>query len=159
MIRSSSHLPLALLALLAACAGNTPHLEPASHFGTSTRLTCVPYAREVSGIDLQGNAYEWWDEADGVYPRSQSPSVGAVLVFRPYHRMTVGHLAVVSRVESDREILVTQANWLPHRIEHNQKVVDVSECNDWTSVRVWFEPAHALGATTYPTYGFIKPNN
>ena len=47
---------------------------------------------------------------------------------------------------------------LPHRVEHDQPVVDVSPCNDWTQVRVWYEPAHALGRTVYPTYGFILPN-
>ena len=141
---------------LAACAG--PRLESPNHFGTSTHLTCVPYAREVSGIDLQGNAYKWWDEARGVYPRSQRPSAGAVLVFAPHGDMSVGHLAVVTRVDSSRKIRVTQANWLPHRIEHNQPVVDVSPCNDWTAVRVWYEPAHAMGTHVYPTYGFIRPD-
>jgi surface antigen len=121
-------------------------------------MTCVPYAREVSGIDLAGNAYDWWDEADGVYPRGQTPSPGAVLVFAPHGDMRVGHLAVVERVKSAREVLVTQANWLPHRIEHHQPVIDVSGCNDWTAVRVWYEPAHALGSRVYPTYGFIYPH-
>ena len=148
--------PALLCLLLAACGG--PRLEPVSHFGTPTHLTCVPYAREVSGIDLSGDAYEWWDEAAGVYPRSQVPHLGAVLVFAPHGSMSVGHLAVVTSVQDGREILVTQSNWLPHRIEHDQKVVDVSACNDWTSVRVWYEPAHAMGRTIYPTYGFILPN-
>jgi surface antigen len=148
--------PALLCLLLAACAG--PRLEPASHFGTPTHLTCVPYARDVSGIDLSGDAYEWWDEAAGVYPRSQVPHAGAVLVFAPHGDMSVGHLAVVTSVQDQREILVTQSNWLPHRIEHDQPVVDVSPCNDWTSVRVWYEPAHALGRTIYPTYGFILPD-
>jgi len=141
---------------LAACAG--PRLASPSHFGAPTRLSCVPYARAVSGIDLSGDAYQWWDEAAGVYPRSQAPSPGAVLVFAPHGGMRVGHLAVVTAVEDAREIRVTQANWLPHRIERDQKVVDVSPCNDWTAVRVWYEPAHALGARVYPTYGFIRPD-
>jgi surface antigen len=148
--------PALLCLLLAACAG--PRLESPSHFGTPTHLTCVPYARSVSGIDLSGNAYDWWDEAAGVYPRSQVPHDGAVLVFAPHGRMSVGHLAVVTSVQDGRDILVTQSNWLPHRIEHDQQVVDVSPCNDWTSVRVWYEPAHAMGRTIYPTYGFILPN-
>jgi surface antigen len=152
-----NHLRAALLCLtLAACGG--PHLESPSHFGAPTHLTCVPYAREVSGINLSGDAYEWWDEAGGVYPRSQVPRSGAVLVFAPHGDMNVGHLAVVTSVEDGREILVTQSNWLPHRIEHDQPVVDVSAGNDWTEVRVWYEPAHALGRTVYPTYGFILPN-
>ncbi len=141
---------------LAACAG--PRLESPSHFGTPTHLSCVPYARKVSGIDLQGDAYEWWDEAQGVYPRGQVPSVGAVLVLAPRGSMSVGHLAVVTALDSRRKIRVTQSNWLPHRIEHNQPVVDVSPCNDWTAVRVWYEPAHAMGASVYPTYGFIRPD-
>ena len=145
-----------LCVVLASCAG--PRLEPANHFGTPTQLTCVPYARDVSGIDLSGNAYQWWDEAQGVYPRVQMPRAGAVLVFAPHGDMDVGHLAVVTAVEGAREILVTQSNWLPHRIEHDQPVVDVSAGNDWTQVRVWYEPAHALGRSVYPTYGFILPN-
>ncbi len=36
-------------------------------------------------------------------------------------------------------------------------MVDVSPGNDWSAVRVWWAPAHALGATVYPTYGFIAP--
>ena len=145
-----------LCLLLAACAG--PRFESPSHFGTPTRLTCVPYARAVSGIQLSGDAYKWWDEAAGVYPRSQVPHRGAVLVFAPHGGMSVGHLAVVTAVKGKRKILVTQSNWLPHRIEHGQPVVDVSPRNNWTEVRVWYEPAHALGRTTYPTYGFILPD-
>ncbi len=145
-----------LCLLLAACA--VPRLESPSHFGTPTRLTCVPYARAVSGIQLSGDAYKWWDEAAGVYPRSQVPHRGAVLVFAPHGGMSVGHLAVVTAVKGKRKILVTQSNWLPHRIEHGQPVVDVSPRNNWTEVRVWYEPAHALGRTTYPTYGFILPD-
>jgi surface antigen len=141
-----------LFAALAACSG-----PPAANFGTSTNLSCVPYAREVSGIQLDGDAYTWWDEADGQYPRSHTPSPGAVMVFAPHGGMTVGHLAVVTSVQDDREVLVTQANWLPHRIEHDQPVIDVSPYNDWSEVRVWYEPIHAMGGTIYPVYGFILP--
>lgn len=147
-----------LLALgLAACAGG-PRLPSASHFGAPTNLSCVPYARQVSGIQLSGDAYRWWDEADGVYPRAHRPSLGAVLVLKPRGAMDVGHLAVVTALESPREVLVTQSNWLPGRIERNQPVVDVSRNNNWSRVRVWYEPADALGITVYPAYGFILPN-
>lgn len=147
--------PLALCLLLAACGG--PHLESPSHFGTPTHLTCVPYAREVSGIELSGDAYTWWGKAAGVYPRSHKPHDGAVLVLAPHGNMRVGHLAVVTAVQSTRRVLVTQSNWLPHRIEHDQPVIDVSPDNNWTEVRVWYEPAHAMGRTIYPAYGFILP--
>ena len=147
--------PLLMSLCLGACAG--PHLPPPANFGTPTPLTCVPYAREVSGIRLSGNAYRWWSEAAGIYPRSQRPTRGAVLVFAPHGGMVDGHLAMVTAVRSSREILVTQANWLPHRIEHRQPVIDVSPHNNWTEVRVWYAPAHAMGRRIYPTYGFILP--
>ncbi len=142
---------LASLFLLSACA------SPYARYGTATPMTCVPYARATSGIELDGDAYQWWDEAAGRYPRASLPQPGAVLVFKPHGSMTAGHLAVVTALISPRQIEVTEANWLPHRIEHDQPVIDVSENNDWTQVRVWYEPVRALGATTYPTYGFILP--
>ncbi len=151
---------LACFLLLAACGGSHPrtYYEPPSAFGTATPLTCVPYAREVSGIQLSGDAWQWWDEADGVYQRSQSPAQGAVLVFKARHGMESGHLAVVTSIQDSRTILITQSNWLPHRIEHDQPVIDVSPGNDWTEVRVWYEPVHAMGSRVYETYGFILPH-
>lgn len=148
---------LAMALVLAACAGG-PHYESPCNFGMATTLSCVPYAREVSGIDLHGDAYLWWREASGVYPRSHVPRVGAVLVLKPHGPMDVGHVAVVTSIRSRREILVTQANWLPGRIEHGVPVVDVSRRNNWSYVRVWYAPIHALGDTVYPAYGFILPN-
>jgi hypothetical protein len=138
-----------LFLLLASCAG--------PRFGTSTSLSCVPYAREVSGIQLSGDAWQWWGEADGRYPRAHVPSLGAVMVFAPHGSMTQGHLAVVTALVDGRTIRVTQANWLPGRIEGNQPVIDVSPSNDWSAVRVWYEPVQAMGATVYPVYGFILP--
>jgi len=138
-----------LFLLLACCAG--------PRFGTPTSLTCVPYAREVSGIQLSGDAWDWWGEADGLYPRAHVPSVGAVMVFARHGSMSEGHLAVVTAVVDGRTIRVTQANWVPGRIESGQPVIDVSAANDWTAVRVWYEPVRAMGATVYPVYGFILP--
>jgi hypothetical protein len=37
-------------------------------------------------------------------------------------------------------------------------VIDVSPRNDWSLVRVWWPPAGAMGATDYPAYGFIRPD-
>ncbi|OYV49193.1 MAG: CHAP domain-containing protein [Acidocella sp. 35-58-6] len=145
-------LAVLLLACLTACGGGQPNL------GTQTSLTCVPYAREVSGIQLAGDAWAWWDEAAGRYPRSQKPAPGAVLVFKPYGSMTSGHLAVVTSVQDSRDIQVTQSNWVPYRIENNQPVIDVSPANDWTEVRVWYEPVKEMGVTVYPTDGFILPH-
>ncbi|MDE8348966.1 MAG: CHAP domain-containing protein [Acidocella sp.] len=145
-------LAVLLLACLTACQAGHPNI------GTQTKLTCVPYARAVSGIALSGDAWQWWDEAAGLYPRSQTPRRGAVLVFKPYGAMTSGHLAVVTAVQNPRTILVTQSNWVPYRIENDQPIIDVSPTNNWTAVRVWFPPVNAMGVTVYPTNGFILPH-
>lgn len=118
------------------------------------RMSCVPFARADSGIDLSGDAYAWWTHAAGTYARGDVPVPGSVLAFRANVRMRLGHVAVVSRVVNRREIEVDQANWGDGgRITRGVPVIDVSEDNDWTDVRV------ALGdgrfGSVYPTYGFI----
>jgi surface antigen len=128
-----------------------------SYYAPSYRyssLQCVPYAREVSHIDLTGNAYLWWAEAAGRYARGDSPAVGAVLNFRGVGRMPLGHVAVVTDVINSRAILVTQANWVADRITNDVRIDDVSPDNDWTEVRVELGDSSTLGSV-YPTYGFI----
>ncbi len=119
-----------------------------------SRLQCVPYAREVSHIDLSGNAFLWWAEAAGRYARGNNPSVGSVLNFRSIGRMPLGHVAVVTAVLDPRTILVTQANWVPGSITNDVTVQDVSPDNDWTEVRVELGDSSTMGSV-YPTYGFI----
>jgi len=123
-------------------------------------LQCAPYAREVSGIQLFGNAAGWWSQADGKYDRGAAPKVGSVLVFKATHAMRVGHVATVSSIVGDREIKVTHANWSVingHRgqIERNVTVMDVSPNNDWSEVKVWYAPIHDVGLKAYPVYGFV----
>lgn len=117
-------------------------------------ISCVPYARERSGISLPGNAWQWWGNAVGRYARGHSPAYGAVMVFRPIGRMPLGHVAVVSRVVNAREVLVDQANWMPAgQIRLGVPVVDVSPDNDWSEVRVGIGGGHF--GSEYPLYGFI----
>ncbi len=145
--RSASHLHIRSVAGRAH-SGRVRH---AVWFGVS----CVPYARSASGIDLPGNAWEWWSNAAGVYARGSMPKIGSVLTFRSNSRMRLGHVAVVSRVINPREIEVDQANWGPGgHVSQGVAVVDVSEDNDWTAVRVELAEGAAFGAV-YPTYGFI----
>ena len=122
-------------------------------------MWCVPYARAESGIQLSGDAWEWWDAAAGRYDRGQAPRNGAVLVLRRTSRLNDGHLSVVSRVVSAREIRVDHANWAngsaKGRVTLDQPVVDVSPRNDWSMVRVWYPPVNGLGTTSYPAAGFI----
>jgi hypothetical protein len=123
---------------------------PARSFG----ISCVPYARKISGIMVVGNAWQWWDRAEGVYARGDQPEVGSVLNFRANHRMHLGHVAVVTRVVNPREIIVDHANWPHGVVMHNVSVVDVSEANNWSAVRVELGRGDEFGSV-YPTYGFI----
>lgn len=116
---------------------------------------CVAYAREVTGVHLDGNAAAWWPHAEGRYERGHTPQLGAILVFKPYGDMHVGHVAVVSRVVSAREVLVDQANWVRGRVTKAMSVIDASPANDWTSVKVQYGGTHGRDN---PTYGFIYPH-
>lgn len=118
-------------------------------------LQCVPFARENSGIEIQGNAHTWWNSAAGVYERGNRPEVGSVLSFRANGRMVLGHVAVVSKVINSRNVEIDQANWAGRGlISRNIDVVDVSPQNDWTAVRVAIGDSDVFGSI-YPTYGFI----
>jgi surface antigen len=118
-------------------------------------LQCVPYARRVSGIELSGNAYRWWNEADGRYARGQVPEAGAILSFRRSGRMRLGHVAVVTETVNPREVLITQANWPGGgAISKAVPVIDVSPANDWTQVRVGIGHSETYGSV-YRTNGFI----
>ncbi len=120
---------------------------------------CAPYAREISGISLHGAAGGWWAQADGLYDRGNAPKVGSVLAFRATHAMPSGHVATVSKVVDERHVLLDHANWSgPGMIEHAALAEDVSEKGDWSQVRVWYAPIHALGLRAAPAYGFIYSN-
>jgi surface antigen len=122
-------------------------------------LQCAPFARQVSGIEIYGNAHSWWDQAEGRYERGHQPRAGAVLAFAASRSMPVGHVAMVSKVVSDREVLLTHANWSYRGgIERNVRAIDVSPNNDWTDVRVWYGPVGGLGLRSNPAKGFIYPN-
>ena len=125
---------------------------------------CVPFARLMSGIQIFGDARTWWAQAAGKYDRGYTPKAGAVLCFKPTGRMSLGHVAVVTQVLTDRVIQITHANWSMidgdrGHVEKNVTVVDVSPAGDWSQVKVWNDPSRNLGATTYPTYGFIYQDN
>lgn len=149
---------LAAASLLAACGSSSR--APSSSAGASMRvpgISCAPFARELSGIALYGEADSWWHNAAGRYTRNEQPATGSVLVFRRTARLRSGHVSVVTRVVSPRQILVTQANWVPGQVDEDQLVVDVSSRNDWSEVRVWYPPSNTLGTHIYAAHGFIHP--
>ena len=122
-------------------------------------LQCVPYARQVSGIDIRGDAKTWWGQAEGSYRRGSTPEVGAVLAFQATRAMPYGHVATVAKIVDDRTLLLNHANWSrPGMIEREALAVDVSEAGDWSKVRVWYAPTHSLGLREAPAFGFIYPD-
>jgi surface antigen len=120
----------------------------------------VPYARQVSGIQIYGDARTWWNQAADHYERGYRPRVGAVMAFKPHGNMRLGHVAAVSRIINSRTVLLRHANWSPingrrGQIEDDVRAIDVSPDNDWSEVRVWFDPIQDLGGTHWPVQGFI----
>ena len=146
-----------VLAGLTACAGGASRPALSSAGSHAASVECAPYARAVSGIQLYGDAASWWEGAAGRYERGSAPAPGSVLVFERSRRLPAGHVSVVAGLRTPREITVTQANWVHGRISSGEPVVDVSPGNDWSAVRVWWEPSGQLGTTVYPTFGFIGP--
>ena len=144
------------------------YVSKAAHFKSlryaSTRrsygISCVPYAREVTGMEIKGNAKDWWGNAAGIYARGRMPEPGSVLSFRGTARMRLGHVAVVTKVVDARKVIVNHANWRgPGAVDGNIfigiPVIDVSPHNDWSEVRVGLGHTGEYGGTVYPTNGFI----
>lgn len=123
---------------------------------------CVQFVHQVSSFQLSGDAWQWWRAAIGHYDRGRLPETSAVLVFDRSERMRHGHVALVSKVIDRRTIEIDHANWSigsygRGKITRNVRVVDVSERNDWTSVRVWNDVDDCWGRP-YKTMGFIYAN-
>lgn len=121
---------------------------------------CVPFARQASGIQIYGDAWTWWDQAQSRYKRGNQPRVGSVIAFARQTRLPLGHVAVVSRIVEDRVLMLTHANWsrvngTRGHAEQDVTVFDVSRNNDWSEVKVWFRDANGLGGTAYKVHGFI----
>lgn len=123
---------------------------------------CVPFAREASGIEIYGDAWTWWDGANGKYNRGHTPKAGSVIVFAKSAKLRLGHVAVVSRIVDDRVVMLTHANWSRvngerGHAEQDVTLYDVSRANDWSEVKVWYRDVDGLGGSTYPVDGFIYP--
>ncbi|MFA3917718.1 CHAP domain-containing protein [Ruegeria hyattellae] len=130
--------------------------EVAQKRARGQRVWCVPYARNLSGIEIRGNAKDWWGKAHNMFERGPEPVVGAVMSFRATGGMPLGHVAVVSDIVTDREVVVNHANWYRNRVSLKMGVKDVSKNNDWTLVRVESQPGRY--GSSYPVNGFIYPN-
>ncbi|KUP92920.1 CHAP domain-containing protein [Tritonibacter horizontis] len=120
------------------------------------RVWCVPFARNLSGVEIRGNAKTWWGKAQDEFQVSKTPTVGAVMAFSATSSMPLGHVAVVSELVSDRMMRVDHANWHRNKVSLGMNVIDVSAENDWSKVRLESNPG-AYGSV-YPITGFIRPN-
>lgn len=123
-------------------------------------ISCVPYARQATGMAISGNGGQWYYNAAGLYARSNRPEAGAVMVFPSSGGMRSGHVAVVERVVSSREVLIHHANWGGPGIRRGSimrgvSVVDASPNNDWSQVRVQVGYSNENYGRTYPVAGFI----
>ncbi|MFQ3622907.1 MAG: CHAP domain-containing protein [Acetobacteraceae bacterium] len=141
---------------------NTPNPASSRSGASAPFVQCVPFARHLSGIDIMGDARTWWAQAEGRYDRGSRPEIGSVLTFRPSGGMRLGHVSVVTRIVSPREILVDHANWpgpgVPKgRVARGVSVIDVSDRNDWTLVRVEIHGRGSGYGRAYPSWGFIYP--
>jgi CHAP domain len=147
--------PRPSLANIASIADSDP---PPSVETPLHHLYCVEYARIRSGFQIFGDAKTWWYKAaQNLYTEIATPAADTVMVFAGSHRITRGHVAVVTKVLGPREIRVDQANWENHgEIDHNTPVLDVSPNNDWSEVRVWNIRSGQFGAHVYAIKGFIQ---
>jgi surface antigen len=119
-------------------------------------LYCVEYARLRSGLAVFGDAKLWWARAKNLYEEFAEPAVDTVMVFSGSKRIRKGHVAVVTKIVSPREVIVDHANWQNHgEIDHNTPVLDVSPKNNWSQVRVWDINSRQWGARVYKLSGFI----
>lgn len=175
LMRRRSFLAATLLLPLAACAGRDPGtygsggpsgmrtMALPAYSGRESFVWCVPYARELSGIQIRGNADTWWGQAAGRYTRNRTPGLGAVISLKDDHRLPHGHIGVVTGIVSPREIRVSHANWgwnrsTRGRIYEHMPAIDVSAANDWSQVR-FKHPAVGAFGRNYPVKGFIHPHH
>jgi surface antigen len=114
---------------------------------------CVAYVKSVTGLDIYGDAWQWWGGASARYERGFAPAPGAVMVFSRTGRMHVGHVAVVRQIVGSREILIDHANWHHGRVDRGVSIHDLSPNNDWSSVEV--EWSKGVYGGPFPITGFV----
>ena len=155
-------------ATLAACGGapkdfgalksHAPGAYPKVDY-SGPPLQCVPYARQASGVNIYGDAHTWWRQAEDKFQTDDQPRPGAVMVMRGRNDSdTRGHVAVVRKMLTDRQITIDHANWANKgEIQKDTPVLDVSSGNDWTQVRVWNIEYGHFGNHVYSVQGFVLP--
>ncbi len=138
------------------------HVPKEDFYAIPKQIQCVPHARELSGIQIRGNAHTWWYQANEKgYKRGKKPKVGSVFVLSKTNRLRHGHLSVVKRIIDNRTIEVEHVNWggtIADRciVYRYMPVQDLSKNNDWSLVRFWNYPSKSYGSL-YKGSGFVYP--
>ena len=114
---------LFILGLLSACASGGSRPETMS--AAMSRWNARPLRARSAAYAFPARRPIGGGRRKELRPHRQ-PSIGSVLAFRRSNRLPSGHVAVVSQVMGRRQILVTQANWVHHRVSEDQPVIDVS---------------------------------
>jgi hypothetical protein len=70
--------------------------------------------------------------------------------------MPSGHVAVVAKLVSAREILIDHANWYRGTVSRDVSVIDTSPNHDWTEVAVKDARSGKYGRDN-PAFGFVYP--
>jgi surface antigen len=138
---------------------HAPRSAAAKRENANPGLNCVQFVKAVSDIALTGDAWMWWHRAEGVYGRGSEPRKDAILVFKQSGKMTRGHVAQVTAVIDSRNIRIDHSNWAPRsglkgRVDRDVIVQDISDTNNWSLVRVWYDKVDQFGRP-YPTFGFV----
>lgn len=142
---------LALSALTVFCLSSTAAI------GTASAQYCVQTVRHLTDFTIRGDAWTWWASADGVHERGAEPELGSIIVFDRQSDLPLGHVSVVSGIVDARTIEVDHTWASGSEIVYGAPVIDVSEENDWSAVRVWHEPTQTMGLTEFRISGFIYP--
>ncbi|MEM7445682.1 MAG: CHAP domain-containing protein [Pseudomonadota bacterium] len=121
---------------------------------------CVRTVRALSDFTIRGNAWTWWNRAAQYgYSRGHRPEPGSVLVFGRQRRLPTGHVSLVTAIIDQRTIWVHHTWSLGAEIEASAQVVDVSDNNDWSLVRVWHGETETMGVSSLRISGFIYPQD
>ncbi|MEI8104002.1 MAG: CHAP domain-containing protein [Candidatus Moraniibacteriota bacterium] len=87
-----------------------------SFFSSAIAISCADYCKQNGWSDFSGLGYamNWWGAASGLgHARGHVPRVGAVLVWNNWSGNDAGHVALVTSIVSNDEVLVNHANWAP----------------------------------------------
>ena len=116
--------------------------------GVGGNCTYYAYSRfsEIMGEEAStishGDACQWWDDSYG-YKKGQEPRLGAIAVWQYGNSDSLGHVAIVERIEENGDIVISQGGW--------------SNCDWYSNDTISAENGYALDYSNGHLLGFIYP--